>query len=341
MEALKVEHAQQATVVERMMSKVNLAASGKALNDPTTDDLPSKQLLDAQRKIQALQAELLQKEEDIAALTTEEPGGTESAVHEMAELRQRLERAEKTVTLQREMIQSKEEQVKSAVQSTPGVVSVSSAEADSLHALRQELEALQAEKETVQARARQAVDELTAQLAKTRAAREKELERKMKKQEEQLNNFKQQARIDLEVKNFLAERVRQLEEPEGFATELATLQGKVTHLSGENANLEETTQKATQEASRLRQQVYTIQKEKDETLTQIQAWGVNAFVSQQLQDLRDALQACHAERDDAVEQIKTTKNINRQMAARLIDLGAEGVEGTAGGAVTVPAQSVL
>lgn len=65
-----------------------------------------------------------------------------------------------------------------------------------------------------------------------------------------------------------------------------------------------------------------ITQEKEDTLNQIQSWGVNAFVSQQLQDLRDALQAVHAERDDALEQLKTANHVKKEMAAQLLELGA-------------------
>ena len=81
-------------------------------------------------------------------------------------------------------------------------------------------------------------------------------------------------------------------------------------------------------------QVRSTQKEKEETLNQIQSWGVNAFVSQQLQDLRDALQACHAERDDALEQLRTANHVKREMASRLLELGAGTFEPP-----SVPAQS--
>ena len=122
--------------------------------------------------------------------------------------------------------------------------------------MQQQLEATKAEKEIVLAKAKQAVDELTAQLAKTRSAREKDLVRKMSKQEEVINNFKQQQKIDLEVKNFLAERVQQLEQPDGFTLELATLQGQVAMLKGDNVDLEESAAKAAKQASVLRHQVW-------------------------------------------------------------------------------------
>merc|ERR1712070_166744 len=80
--------------------------------------------------------------------------------------------------------------------------------------LRIQIERLQAEKETVLSKAKQAVEELTSQLAKTRSAREKELERKVSSCEDVINNLKQQGAIDLQVKNFLAERVQELEAPE-------------------------------------------------------------------------------------------------------------------------------
>lgn len=69
-------------------------------------------------------------------------------------------------------------------------------------------------------------------------------------------------------------------------------------------------------------QVRTITREKEDTLHQIQANGINAVVSQQLQDLRDALQAVHAERDDALEQLKSANHVKREMATKLIAMGA-------------------
>ena len=69
-------------------------------------------------------------------------------------------------------------------------------------------------------------------------------------------------------------------------------------------------------------QVEAVTREKEHTLDLIQSNGVNAFVSQQLQDLRDALQAVHAEREDALEQLKSANHVKREMAAKLMELGA-------------------
>lgn len=56
------------------------------------------------------------------------------------------------------------------------------------------------------------------------------------------------------MKNFLAERVQELEAPDGFAKELGVLQGTLSILQGEKATLEE-------EASSSKKQVQVLQQE--------------------------------------------------------------------------------
>ena len=69
--------------------------------------------------------------------------------------------------------------------------------------LRKQVEKLTREKEEVLEKAKQAVEELTGQLARTRSAREKDLQRRVTTCEEAINNLKQQAAIDLQVSNAL------------------------------------------------------------------------------------------------------------------------------------------
>ena len=62
-------------------------------------------------------------------------------------------------------------------------------------------------------------------------------------------------RCTIQVKNFLAERVQELEAPDGFAGELSSLQGNVSILQGDNATLEEHASRASRQVQELQDQV--------------------------------------------------------------------------------------
>lgn len=208
---MKGEHVKQVTVMEKMISKATSVVPSPIPDE--NEDVTSK-LMEAEQLINTQQTNLLQKEKEIAAMKTEASG---SALHE---LRERLEKSERLVETQREIIRTKEEQLRTAIDSAMGEDTML---AEGNHSLdvdsRQLVEKLKVEKEVVLEKAKQAVDELTSQLAKTRSAREKELERyrsfmvwavrhltppvihtrKLRTTEEAINNLRQQAAIDLQV----------------------------------------------------------------------------------------------------------------------------------------------
>jgi len=330
---LKEDHTKQILMMEKMMSKVAPTPA-----PPVTVHVPQKsddtsdvvlKLVEAEKLIDVQQSQLIEKEKEMTAMKSDPSGSV------LFGLRERLEKSEKLVAMQRDMMKTKDEQLKAAIDSAmsgsgpqevfsgPSSGSTSRTLPLDVQSLQQRVEQLTQEKDMVLEKAKQAVDELTNQLSKTRSAREKELERKATMCEEVINNLKQQAAIDLQVKNFLAERVQELEAPEGFPTELTHLQSQLTMVSVDKATLEEVSRHAEEQVKILQEQVRAVTKEKEDTMNQIQSWGVNAFISQQLQDLRDGLQAVHAERDDALEQLRSANHVKGELAAKLMAMGAE------------------
>ena len=71
----------------------------------------------------------------------------------------------------------------------------------------------------------------------------------------------------VQVKNFLAERVQQLESPDGFESEMATIKTQLTILEGENATFAE-------ESARSAKLVRELQDQVNERNTSPHAWVI-------------------------------------------------------------------
>eukprot|EP00656_Telonema_subtile_P002242 TRINITY_DN10978_c0_g1_i1.p2 TRINITY_DN10978_c0_g1~~TRINITY_DN10978_c0_g1_i1.p2 ORF type:complete len:243 (+),score=81.21 TRINITY_DN10978_c0_g1_i1:168-896(+) len=166
-------------------------------------------------------------------------------------------------------------------------------------------------------RARKAVDDLTAQLNKTRSARESQLATELINAREALNNLTQQAAIDANVKAFLADRNRELEQPDGLEHQLAALRSKIVTLEADCGS----SRRGESEACERVRRVEELLRQKEDAINEIQEFGVNASVAKRLQEMRDALQSLHAERDEALEQLQSANLTKQQLAARLTALG--------------------
>ena len=201
---LKAEHTKRTEVLEKMISKVAAPPAAGPELAPQNYETVATKLTEAETLITTQASSLLQKDREIAMLNGDASHRSPSTA--VSDLRERLEKAEKLVSLQKEIIQKKDDQLKNAIDSAmeadgEGVARGSIAEGDQVvNTLSSQVDKLKAEKAMVLEQAKQAVDDLTSQLARTRSAREKELLRELNACKEANNNLKQQAAIDLQVK---------------------------------------------------------------------------------------------------------------------------------------------
>jgi len=294
LEKMKVDHTREKAMMENMMRKVDLTPD-VFVSPPVHIAVPREyedlatRLQEAEKLIDVQQSNLVQKEKELLAMKNDPSGSV------VWELRDRLDKSENLVVMQREMIKTKDEQLKMAIDSAMGAAEA--AEETTRHPdtrgseteLLKQVARLTQEKGEVLEKAKQAVDELTSQLARTRSAREKDLQRRVTTCEEAINNLKQQATIDLQatptcraherrllcgccvaaltnavlcavlyavqVKNFLAERVQQLETPNGFESEMESIKMQLQLLEGENATSKEESARAAKLVRDLQDQV--------------------------------------------------------------------------------------